>query len=104
MIKLFAINGVDYSLFVIGGGAVVIFFAAQLALCFKTRKMWVKLIPVYFIGLLLVLAVLAVTIGDSSDSFMDLSGLVAIVILCFALLLGFPVGAAWVIYRMRNNK
>ena len=104
MIDIFVINGTDYSLFVIGGVGALIFFAIQLALCFKAKKTGVKLIPVYFICLLVVLAIASVIIGTSPESLMDLSGLIAIVILCVALLFGVSIGAAWLIYRIRAKK
>ena len=104
MIDIFVINGTDYSLFVIGGIGALLFFAIQLALCFKAKKLGVKLIPVYFICLLVVLAIASVIIGVSPDSLMDLSGLITIVILCVALLFGISIGAAWLIYRIRAKK
>ena len=79
-------------------------FRSQLALCFKAKKTGVKLIPVYFICLLIVLAIASVIFGTSPESLMDLSGLIAIVILCVALLFGISIGAAWLIYRIRAKK
>ena len=104
MIDTFVINGTDYSLFVIGGIGAIIFFAIQLALCFKAKKLSVKLIPVYFICLLVALAIASVIIEVSPDSLMDLSGLIAIVILCVALLFGISIGVAWLIYKIKAKK
>ena len=104
MIDIFVVNGLDYSLFVIGGAGALLLFAVQLALCFKAKSKRVKLIPVYFIGLLIILAIASVAIGTSPESLMDLSGLVAIVILCVALLFGTAIGAAWLVFRIRTKK
>ena len=103
MIDLFVINQADYSLFFIGGFSALAFFALQLVLCFKAKSNRVKLIPVYFILLLILLAIAAVVIGTSPESLIDLSGLVAAVILCIALLLGISIGAAWLIYRAKTE-
>jgi len=104
MIDIFVINGTDYSLFVVGGIGALIFFVGQLTLCFKAKKIGVKLIPVYFVCLLVALAIVSVIIGTSPESLMDLSGLIAIVILCVALLFDISIGAAWLIYRIKTKK
>ena len=99
MIPLFVINGADYSLFAIGGIGALTLFAIQLALCFKAKRTGVKLIPTYFVLLLVGLAGYC-AISGSSGSVLDISGVVAIVVLCFALLFGISIGAAGLIHRL----
>ena len=101
---MFVINGTDYSLIVVGIIAAALFFAVQYFLCGKARSLGVKLIPVYFILIILVLAALVIA-GDRGDTFIeDIRGVVALVILGFALVCGISTGAAWVVYRARNKK
>ena len=102
MIEIFVINGTDYSLFAIGGMGALLFFAVQLVLCFKTKKTGVRLIPVYFVLCLVSLAIAAALTG-SAGSVLDLSGVVAAVIFCFALLFGLSIGAAWIIYKVKSK-
>lgn len=102
MIEIFVINGVDYFLFVIGGVGALVIFIIQLALCFKTKKTGVKLIPAYFILFLIVVAILSAT-GGNTGFFIDLSGFVAKVILCVALIFGIAIGAAWLIFKTKMN-
>ena len=83
---------------------VIVIFVAQLALCFKTKKLSVKLIPIYFVILMIGLVIATVEIGSPSESLMDLSGLVAMVILCAALIFGVAIGAAWLIYKLYKKQ
>ena len=101
MIDIFVINQVDYSLVVIGGAGALMFFVAQLALCFKAKSKWVKLIPVYILLLLLGISALIV---DSAGSIINISDLVMVVILCVVLLFAISIGAAWLTYKIRMKK
>ena len=104
MIPVFVVNGSDYSLIIIGAICAILTFVIQLFLCFKAKRTGIKLIPLYFTLLLCVLAAVTALFGGSPDSFMDLSGLVAVVIFCIALLFGISTGAAWLIYKVKTRK
>ena len=97
------INGGDYTIVAVGIIFVVLLFLIQLALCFKTKHLAVKLIPMYFIFALFILAVLVAT-SNNVGSFLDLSLLVAVIILCFALVCGISIGGAWLIYKFKRRK
>ena len=81
----------------------LLIFIIQLALCFKTKRLAVKLIPVYFDILLLILAGL-VAVSDNAGSLLDLRGFVAKIILGFALGFGISIGTAWQIYKSNRSK
>ena len=100
MIDIFVIGGVDYSIFVIGGIGVLLTFAAQYMLCCRAKSKWAKLIPVYFLLLLLAFTGL---IADSSGSILQVSNVVQIVLLCIVVLLAISIGAAWLIYKARHK-
>jgi uncharacterized membrane protein len=100
---MFVVNGSDYTIIVIGIVGALLFFAVQYALCCKAKKTATKLIPLYFILLLIVLAII-VALSESNGSLLDVQGLAAIVILVFALVFGIPIGAAWRIYKLRHKK
>ena len=101
---MFVINGTDYTLIAVGIIVAALFFAVQYFLCGKARRIGVKLIPVYFSLLILVLAALVMT-GDRGDPFIeDMRGVVALAILGFAVVCGISTGAAWMVYKARNKK
>ena len=101
MFSIFVINGVDYSLFVIGGIGALISFAVQYILCCKAKRKWVKLIPVCF---LLAILAIAALIADSAGSIIKISEVVAVVLLCIAVLMGIAIGAAWLVYNVRTKR
>ena len=100
MIDMFVIGGVDYSLFVIVGIGALIIFAAQYALCCKAKSKWIKLIPVYFLLLILAISTLVV---DSTGSIISISNVVMVVLLCIDVLFAIAVGAAWVVYKVKTK-
>ena len=104
---MIVINGIDYTFHIFAAIFVVVivslFFAGQYILCKKAKHMAVKLIPTYVVFLLVILAIL-VTMGGTGGSFIDLRSFVAWVILGIASIGGVSLGAAWVIYRVKNKK
>jgi len=87
-------------LIVIGIISTLMFFAAQLALCFKARRVAIKLIPVYIILLLALLMV-----ADMYSGFISEQGIWAVMI-AFVAGCTLPGEAlAWVVYgiRMKNK-
>jgi hypothetical protein len=89
--------------FVLGIIAFLLIFIIQLALCFKAKRLAVKLIPVYFVIALFILAGL-VAVSDNAGSLLDLRGFVAKIISGFALGCGISIGTAWQIYKYKRNK
>jgi small-conductance mechanosensitive channel len=92
-------NEPQYS-FVIGLVCAILFFAIQILLCFKARKTVVKLIPVFFIfmGLILCLLLYSGIMGTGSGVIGNVNQIVA---LLFTIVIGIAcIGdiAAWAVY------
>ena len=91
--------------FVIGFCWAAFFFTVQLLLCFKVRKLSVKLIPVYFLSLCIIFCVTwYLGVFGTGDGFLNANRIGAAI-------LAIPVGIAsigdviaWLVYkRFRNN-
>ena len=104
---MFVINGVDYAFHVFAVIFVVIivalFFVGQYILCKRAKRMAIKLIPVYAVFLMAILAIL-VTMGGTGGSPIDLRSFVAWIIVGIAAICGISSGAAWLTYRIRTKK
>ena len=104
---MFVADVADYTFHVVGTifafALIAVFFTVQYMLCSRVKKTWIKLIPA-FVVLLYVAAAILVATGDTGGSPIDLRGVVASMILIFALICGVSLGAAWVVYRVRNKK
>lgn len=100
---MLVINGIDNILYISGIIIVALLFTVQYIICSKAKRIGVKLIPIYGILLLIILAILVAT-SDNSGSLIDLKWTVAFIILGVALICSISVGAAWAIYKIRNKK
>ena len=97
------IDGTDYTIPALCLLAVLLFFTVQYLLCRKAKRLAVKMIPFYGVGLLL-LAAIGVLNTDNRGSFIDLRGLLAMLIAGFALLCALAAGAAWLLHWLRHRK
>ena len=76
---MFAVNGTDYTLFVLAAAAALVFFAGQYTLCRWTRRSVFRCIPACAVVLLLLLAQYVLS-SDNRGSFIDLRGAAAAII------------------------
>lgn len=90
-------------LFVVGIILAVVFFGIQLLLCFKVRQTTVKLLPVYFI-LLCVLLCFMLFIGifgsQSSGVIGNVNQLIALILAIVVGIALIGVVAAWITYMI----
>ena len=77
-------------------------FGLQLLLCFKSKHMAVKLIPVYFVLAVLLFAGYFALFVDGSG-FLDMSGVVAAFFAIVGVVMGLCVGAAWLIWKRKQK-
>lgn len=99
---MFTIGSVDVT-FLIPLLLCLMLFALQLLLCFKAKHMAVKLIPLYFIAAVLLLALYIALFVDGSG-FLDLSGVLALYVAAVGGVMGLFVGAAWLLHKLITRK
>ena len=99
---MFAVNGTDYTLFVLAAAAALVFFAGQYTLCRWTRRSVFRCIPACAVVLLLLLAQYVLS-SDNRGSFIDLRGAVAAIIAGFALLCAVSAGLGWLLWRQKSR-
>ena len=95
-------NGTDYTIPVFVMVSAIILFALQSTLCKRCRRLWVKLLPLLYVLLWLVLAVHALL--SEPDGFIDLRGLVAMMFAIYALICAVSIGLAWLIGWLKSRK
>ena len=100
---MFAVNGTDYTLFVLAAAAALVFFAGQYALCRWARRSVFRCIPACAVVLLLLLAQYVLS-SDNRGSFIDLRGAVAAIIAGFALLSAVSAGLGGLLWRQKSRK
>jgi hypothetical protein len=96
-------NGTDYTLPVIVGITVIVLFAVQYGLCAKAKRRWLKMLPLSYVLLMLILAALCLVPGNSSGV-IDLSGLVALLLCGYAAICLAAIIAAWLVYWLKGKK
>lgn len=99
---MFMFHDTDYTLYVIVGGSAAALFALQYVLCAKAKSRVVKRLPFAGVALLLALALFCLVTPDSGE-FIDLSGVVALLLcgyaaICFAAILLARL-VYWLIHR-----
>lgn len=95
-------NGTDYTIPVFVMVSVIVLFALQSALCRRCKRLWVKLLPLLYV-LLWIVAALLILLGESGG-FLDLRGLAAALFAGYALICAVPIGLAWLMDWLKNRK
>lgn len=95
-------NGTDYTIPVFVALSVILLFTLQYTLCRRAKRLWVKLLPLLYVLLWLVLAL--VTFMTPANVFIDLNLLVAMLFAVYALICAVPIGLAWLIYWLKTKK
>ncbi len=98
---MFMINGTDYTLYIIAFSTFVFLFFMQLYLCRKAKSKKIKMLPLLFVAFILLMALITYLTPDTSG-FIDLSGLVAFLLLAYAVICAASIGFAWMVYDMRK--
>lgn len=98
---MFTINGTDYTLYVIVAVSVIVLFTLQSVLCRRAKRMFLKLLPLGYVALTLVLAV-ACLFGDTGG-FIDLRDAFALILCGYAAICAAAIGLAWLVCRMKSK-
>ena len=102
--SMFTVNGTDYTIIVVGLVGALLFFTIQLILCCKSKRLAIKLIPIY-IFLLCVLIMAADFAGMVKYSgFFSGRGILGTIIAIVAGISLIGDVAAWAVYRTRKKK
>ena len=84
--------------------AILLLFAAgQYWLCRKTTRLALRLIPLYAVAALLVLAAVEYA-SYNPGGFLDLSAFVSAVIAVYAAACALSAGVGWLIWYLQNRK
>ena len=93
-------------LFIIGLAGGILFLAIQLLFCFKARKTFVKLIPVYIIilGISFCFAIYCGIMGISSGFIGNANKIAALILAMVIGIICMGETVAWVIYGLYRRK
>ena len=89
--------------FCTGSPILLLFAAGQYWLCRKTTRLALRLIPLYAVAALLVLAAVEYA-SYNPGGFLDLSAFVAAVIAVYAAACALSAGGGWLIWSLQNRK
>lgn len=102
---MFVINDIDYTIIVMGIAVLLLFFAIQLILCVKTRKVAVKICPIFFIFLMFLFSItLYAGIWGYGKGFIPSNNLIALIIAAGAGIASIGEMFAWLVYLIYRRK
>lgn len=97
---LWVINGVDYSVILVGVVSFLVLFGVQYEICLKAKSKVLKFAPWGYVGLILFLAVLCAL---NNDGFIIISGFIALILLGYAAICAGAIICAWLVYKWRRR-